>query len=203
MPTSAATTLPDMHREPAAHPPRLGQLVLILVLGAHTIDLPAALTPRLTPSIELHTDLLGRLTMSMPAVLATRPDDPDDADSPKARRARTAPPDACPHVAPPPAGPRASRPFPATAQSPQADATPHPTTLFRRRREDRTRVVEDMNAIPVRPATSISAAREANLPSGRPTRSPPPKSATRSSIEFVVPRRSQSVSAALVVHPVS
>ncbi len=76
MPTSAATTLPDMHREPAAHPPRLGQLVLILVLGAHMIDLPAALTPRLTRSIELLINLLGRPTMSMPAVLATRPTTP-------------------------------------------------------------------------------------------------------------------------------
>jgi hypothetical protein len=73
MPTPATTTLPDMHREPAAHPPRLGQLVLILVPGAHMIDLPAALTPRLTRSIELLINLLGRLTMSMPAVLATRP----------------------------------------------------------------------------------------------------------------------------------
>lgn len=73
MPTSAATTLPDMHREPAAHPPRLGQLILILVLGAHMIDLPAALTPRLTRSIKLLINLLGRLTMSMAAVLPTRP----------------------------------------------------------------------------------------------------------------------------------
>ena len=73
MPTSAATTLPDMHREPAAYPPRLGQLVLILVLGARVTDLPAALTPRLTRSIELLINLPGRLTMSMPAVLATRP----------------------------------------------------------------------------------------------------------------------------------
>ncbi len=55
-------------------------------------------------------------------------DDPDDAESPKARRARTAPPDACPHVVPPPADPRASRSSPATARSPRADATPHPTT---------------------------------------------------------------------------
>ena len=73
MPTSTATTLSDMHREPAAHPPRLGQLILILVLGADMIDLPATLTPRLTRSIELLINLLGRLTMSMPAVLATRP----------------------------------------------------------------------------------------------------------------------------------
>jgi hypothetical protein len=46
MPASAAPALADMHSEPATQPPRLGQLVLMLVLGALVLDLPAALAPR-------------------------------------------------------------------------------------------------------------------------------------------------------------
>ena len=73
MPAPAAAALADMHSEPAAQPPRLGQLVLILVLGPLLLDLPAALAPRRMRRVELLINLLWRLTMTMPPVLLTRP----------------------------------------------------------------------------------------------------------------------------------
>jgi hypothetical protein len=73
MPASAAAALADMHSEPAAQPPRLGQLVLILVLGALVLDLPAALAPRRKRRLELLIELIWRLTVTMPPVLLTRP----------------------------------------------------------------------------------------------------------------------------------
>ena len=74
---SATGTLADVHREPAAQSPRLGQLVLILVLGPLMLDLAATLAPRRQRRVELLIDFPGRLTVPMPAVLipatTTRP----------------------------------------------------------------------------------------------------------------------------------
>ena len=72
----AAPTTPalaDMHSEPTTHPPRLGQLVLILILAAHMIDLPAALTPRSKRRVELLIDPFWRLAVTIATVLITRP----------------------------------------------------------------------------------------------------------------------------------
>ena len=73
MPASAAPALADMHSEPAADRPRLGQLVLILKLDALVHDLPATLTPRRKRRVELLIHLPRRLAMTMPAVLLARP----------------------------------------------------------------------------------------------------------------------------------
>jgi hypothetical protein len=70
-PTS--TALADMHREAAAHPPRLGQLVLILVLNPLLLDLSATRATIDQRRLELLIDLPRRLTVTMPAVLITRP----------------------------------------------------------------------------------------------------------------------------------
>jgi hypothetical protein len=68
---SATTTpaLSDMHSEPPTNRPRLGQLVLILVLGPLVLDLPATLAPRGQRRVEFLINLPGRLTVTMPAVL--------------------------------------------------------------------------------------------------------------------------------------
>jgi hypothetical protein len=71
MPTPATPALPDMHSEPPADRPRLGQLVLILVLGPVVLDLPTALTSRPERRVELRIDLPQRLAMPMPTVLIT------------------------------------------------------------------------------------------------------------------------------------
>ena len=73
MPAPAAAALADMHREPATQPPRLGKLILILVLDPLLLDLPATLTPRDKRRVQLLIDLPRRLTMTMPAVIITRP----------------------------------------------------------------------------------------------------------------------------------
>jgi hypothetical protein len=62
-----------MHREPAAHHPRLGQLVLILKLDTILDDLPATPTPRFQRRVELLINLPRRLTMTVLAVIITRP----------------------------------------------------------------------------------------------------------------------------------
>ena len=73
MPTPAAPALADMHSKPPTDRPRLGQLLLILKLGALMVDLPATLTPRRKPRLELLIHLRGRLAMTMPAMLLPRP----------------------------------------------------------------------------------------------------------------------------------
>ena len=70
-----------MHREPATERPRLGQLVLILVLDPLLHDLPTTLTPRLKRRVELLVDLPRRLAMTMPAVLIPRPTPRPAADA--------------------------------------------------------------------------------------------------------------------------
>ena len=73
MPATTTPTLADMHSEPTTEPPRLGQLVLILVLDPVMLDLPATLTPRRERRVELLIDLPRRLAMTMPTVLLPRP----------------------------------------------------------------------------------------------------------------------------------
>ena len=73
MPAPATAALPDMHSEPPTHPPRLGQLVLILVLDPVFLDLPATLAPRPERRVELLINLPRRLAMTMPTVITTRP----------------------------------------------------------------------------------------------------------------------------------
>ena len=69
MPTPATATLPDMHNEPPADRPRLGQLLLILVLGPLVLDLPATPTPRHQRRVELLIHLSRCLAVTMLAVL--------------------------------------------------------------------------------------------------------------------------------------
>ncbi len=69
MATPAAAALADMHPKPATDRPRLGQLVLILVLAALVLDLPATPAPRSQQRIELLIHLPRRLTMRMLAVI--------------------------------------------------------------------------------------------------------------------------------------
>lgn len=66
-------TFADVHREPPSDRPRLGQLILVLVLDPLLLDLPATLTPRRQRRVELLVDLLRRLAMTMPAVPLSRP----------------------------------------------------------------------------------------------------------------------------------
>ena len=73
MPTPAAAALADMHSEPSTDPPRLGQLVLILILSVVVLDLPATLAPRLQRRLQLLIHFRGRLAMPMPAVVLPRP----------------------------------------------------------------------------------------------------------------------------------
>ena len=73
MTTPATAALADMHREPAAHPPRLRQLILILELDPLLEDLPATLTPIPKQRLVLLINLPRRLTVTMPAVITTRP----------------------------------------------------------------------------------------------------------------------------------
>jgi hypothetical protein len=47
MAAPAAPARTDVHRKPPTQPPRLRQLILILVLDPVLLDLPATLTPRL------------------------------------------------------------------------------------------------------------------------------------------------------------
>jgi hypothetical protein len=65
MPATTTPTLADMHSEPTTEPPRLGQLILILVLDPVMLDLPATLTPRRERRVELLIDLPRRLAMTM------------------------------------------------------------------------------------------------------------------------------------------
>jgi hypothetical protein len=73
MPTTAAATLADVHREPAMDGPRHRQLVLILVLGPLVLDLAATLTPRCEWRVELLIHLARRLTVPVLAVFLLRP----------------------------------------------------------------------------------------------------------------------------------
>ena len=73
MAAPAAAALADMHGEPAAHPPRLRQLILILELDPLLEDLPATLTPIPKQRLVLLINLPRRLTVTMPAVITTRP----------------------------------------------------------------------------------------------------------------------------------
>ena len=73
MPAPATRALPDVHSEPTTDPPRLGQLILILVLDPVLLDLTATLTPRLQWRVELLIDLPWRLAMPMATVIIPRP----------------------------------------------------------------------------------------------------------------------------------
>ncbi len=69
MPTPAATTLADMHPKPPADRSRLGKLVLILKLAALVLDLPTTFAPVNQQRVESLIHLLGRLAMTMLAVI--------------------------------------------------------------------------------------------------------------------------------------
>jgi hypothetical protein len=62
-----------MHSKPTTDPPRLGQLILILVLDPVLLDLTATLTPRLQRRVELLINLPRRLAMPVPTMLIPRP----------------------------------------------------------------------------------------------------------------------------------
>jgi hypothetical protein len=73
MPATTTPTFADMHSKPSTDRPRLGQLVLILVLGPLVLDLPATPAPRGQGRVEFLINLPRRLTVPMRAVLIPGP----------------------------------------------------------------------------------------------------------------------------------